>query len=86
MSTKPKWQKVGSVLKARKGGFYIKVEAQIPAGSSLQMKCPREEVNFFLQRGTIDEAEAEKRLAKIPDFVKYNLYLPPSDGNGTSEF
>lgn len=77
--SKPKWQRVGSMLasKNKEGSYYIKVEADIPAGSILQMEKPREAIEKMVERGIITQEEADERINKVPDFVKFNLVLPP---------
>lgn len=62
-----KWTKVGSVLKKKdKPGNYFKVaeDVALKKGQILQVQDPR-------QRPGI----TEEQLAKIPDFVKAEIYL-----------
>lgn len=77
-----KWQKVGAVLKKKSGeGFYMKVEQDIPAGTVLQLQNPVERVErltqFLVEKGEITQDEADTKIAAVPDFVKYDLILPP---------
>ena len=77
-----KWQKVGAVLRKKTGeGFYMKVEQDIPAGTTLQLQNPTERVErlvkYLVEKGEITQDEADAKIAAVPDFVKYDLILPP---------
>lgn len=83
-----KWQKVGAVLKKKNGeGFYMKVEQDIPAGSFIQLQNPIDRVERIvkiqLEKGEISQDEADAAIAKVPDFVKYDLILPPAKDDST---
>ena len=46
-----------------------------PNGLNLSIEKPADEVKRFLELGFIDEAEAEKRMANIPEWKKYIVKL-----------
>lgn len=70
------WNKVGQVLKSKKGSFYIKVEKDLTlaAGSSLQLQDPRAGFKRMAETGKISEEEAEAKAAKLPEFLKYDIF------------
>lgn len=83
-----KWQKVGAVLKKKNGeGFYMKVEQDIPAGTVIQLQNPVERTErmtkFLVERGELTQDEADAKIAAVPDFVKYDLILPPAKDDST---
>lgn len=77
---------------AKNGSYYIKFgiglqegsDAQVAAnkiiealgGDVLFLQKPSELLDFLVERGDIDLAESAARLAKIPDFIKFNVSLP----------
>ena len=65
------WLKVGSILRKKDGkGVYFKVAngVTLTKDSILTMQDPRERKGI-----------TEEQLAKIPDFVRFDVFLPPSD-------
>ena len=44
-------------------------------GLNLSIEKPQQEIQRFLDLGFIDDAEAEKRLANIPEWKKYIVKL-----------
>lgn len=48
-------------------------EISLEAGESLSLQSPQSEIAFLLENEHITEEEAEERLEKVPDFVKYNV-------------
>lgn len=65
-----KWIKVGTVLKRKDGkGRYMKVNSTISLteGQILNVQDPRNRPGI-----------TEEQLAKIPDFVVAELFLPPA--------
>jgi hypothetical protein len=77
-----KWKKVASVNDSKYGGYTLKIEAdcELREGEYLTMKKPVDDLNSLVEKGIITEEQAEERLAKIPDFVKYNVYKTPPKG------
>jgi hypothetical protein len=75
--SKPKWEQVGSIRKGEDGSLYMKVEKDIPAGRSVQLKKPVDEIQRKVQMGWITQDEANERIAKVPEYIKFDLYLKP---------
>lgn len=58
--------------------YYIKLEdefAELLGNQYIRVDRPDAALNAMLMNETIDEVEYEERLAKIPDFVKFNFTL-----------
>lgn len=88
MSAK-KWEQVGSMRQrdeSKGGGYYIKVEKDIPAGSIIQMEKPADKIRKLAELGHIKPDEVEARLAKVPDYIKFELTLPPPRNKEESGF
>lgn len=69
MSEKAKWTKVGSVMKKKDGtGTYIKVanDVVLKKDTYLNIQDPRKRPGI-----------TPEQLAKIPDFVKAEIFLAP---------
>lgn len=66
------WKKVGSVLRNKdpSKGVYFKVadNVTLTKNTILTMQDPRNRKGI-----------TEEQLAKIPDFVRFDVFLPPSD-------
>jgi len=82
MSNKKTYVEFGQI---RKGdyGLYIKVrkDIKLTEGMNITMRKPEDGVKFFLEKGFIDENEAQNRIARIPDFVKYELIAKFEDND-----
>lgn len=76
--SKPQWTKVGTVMKRKDGnGTYLKIDLRrgkeelaellLKSGMILNIQDPRKRAGI-----------TEEQLAKIPDYVKAELYLPPA--------
>lgn len=78
---KKSWARLGSMLQAKSGGYYLKFEEDvtIKAGETVLLRKPADEVQRLADRGVIDQAKADERIAKIPEFVKFNMVKPPGD-------
>ncbi len=48
-------------------------------GLSLQIEKPKDKINRLCELGYIDEADLEARLEQVPDYIKYEISLPPQD-------
>ena len=61
---------IGQVLKGDRGN-YIKLqkEVSLPKGAVLSITPVQTYMSNLVTRGVIDEAEAERRLGSLPDFV-----------------
>lgn len=84
MAEKKKWTKVGALLKSKAGGLYIKVDDKLEGsvvltkGMTLNLQDPRKRNLELAEKGFITQDEAETRNEKIPDFVRYDITIPPS--------
>lgn len=76
-----KWLKVGEILTSNKkeGELYIKMkeDVSLKTGQTLQIRDPRKSLEEAVNAGRLSEDKAETILSKIPDFVRYELILPP---------
>lgn len=81
-SGKSAWLKVGEILLSnkREGELYIKMKEDVTlkVGQTLQIKDPRKSLEEAVNAGRLTEEKAETILSKIPDFVCYELILPPA--------
>jgi hypothetical protein len=75
--TKSKWTKVGELKKATKGSLYIDIQVPLTTKDKcrLQLQDPRAFLKSLLQSNKITEDVYNERLGKIPDFIKYNVFL-----------
>lgn len=57
------------------GGLYIKVEQDVTlkSGETVYIDTPQAKIEKLVELGFIKEDEAETRLEKIPDYIKYKL-------------
>lgn len=71
------WTKVGTIRKSKKGGLYIKVDADVKLvkDSSLQIQDPRKKIKDQVAAGKLEEAKGEERLSKIPEYIRQEVYL-----------
>ena len=76
--SKQQWTKVGTVMKRKDGnGTYLKIDLRrgkeelaellLKSGMILNIQDPRKRAGI-----------TEEQLAKIPEYVKAELYLPPA--------
>lgn len=72
---KSKWTKVGELKKSKQGKLYVEVKADIPKGAYVMLKDPRAGVMESVQAGRLSEEKGNEILAKLPDFLKYELIL-----------
>lgn len=80
MSKKSKWLEVGAVLRKKEGeGSYIKIktDVRLTEGTILQVSDPREKYDRLVKSGHMSEEEAEESKARVPDFVLFDIVLPP---------
>lgn len=77
--TKTKWQNVGTLRKNKDGKLYLKFDQEVTLakGAVLQLQKPDEAVKRLMELGYLDEEKGATRLAAIPEYVKYNVVLPP---------
>jgi hypothetical protein len=78
MANKP-WARVGTLKKSKAGNLYITVEDDITLkkGATIMLKDPRKELAESKAAGRLDADKADAMIAKIPEFVRYNLSLAP---------
>ena len=73
------WKKLGSVRKGKNGGNYIKLDGPVNllADDVIQLQDPRKKLQESAAAGRITEEQAAEWSAKIPDYVRFDLVLPP---------
>lgn len=73
------WRPVGEILTSKAGKLYVKIKEDITleANSTLMIQDPRVSLEEAVNAGRMTEEQATERLAKIPDFVRYQLIKPP---------
>lgn len=74
------WLTVGEILISKAGSPYVKFKEdfEVKQGMTLTMQDPRVRLEEAVAAGRMSEDEAQERAAKIPDFLKYSLVLPPA--------
>lgn len=72
------WTKLGTLRKGKTGSLYLKIDGEIAAGETVQLQDPRKSVERLAATGKITEEQASERLAKIPDYIRYELFRAPS--------
>lgn len=84
MGVKP-FYNFGDMKQGQNGGYYISVdrlpdgvdELVLKKGDTIQLIKPKDDLQGLVERDIITEEQAEEKLAKIPDFVKFRAkYLP----------
>lgn len=88
-SKKKSWPKIGTLRKGDTGS-YIKLEANVTIlvdgqpvemnkSRTVRLEDPRKKVQALLERGHIDEQEADKRLEKLSEneWLRYELVVAP---------
>ena len=48
-------------------------------GISLQIEKPVDKLNRLCELGYIDEGDLETRIEQVPDYIKYEITMPPQD-------
>lgn len=73
------WKRIGSVRKGKTGNFYLKVNETVTltAEDNVQLQDPRKKLKESVDAGRLSEEKAAEIEAKIPDYIKYELVLPP---------
>ena len=72
-----KWNKVGSLRKAKSGNNYIKVDKDITLkkDSILTMIDPRKSIQSSIESGKLSEEKGTALLEKLPDYIRYELFI-----------
>lgn len=80
MSKKSEWKKIGSIRKSEKGDLYIKIDdaVSLTKGSVMQIQDPRKRIAEAKERGKLSAEVADEMLSKVPDFIRYEIVLPPA--------
>lgn len=70
------WTKVGTLRKSKKGGFYIKLDADVTLKKDevLNVQDPRKKLDESVEAGRLTEAKAEEIRAKIPDYIRQEIF------------
>lgn len=71
------WKKVGTIRKSKTGGLYIKIDTDLnlKAGQSLNLQDPRKSLDSAVGAGRMSAEKAEGIKAKIPDYIRQELFL-----------
>lgn len=72
-----KWTKVGTLKKSKAGNLYISVAENVTLkkDANIMLKDPRKELEKSKAAGRLEASKADEMIAKIPVFVKYDLFL-----------
>jgi hypothetical protein len=73
------WKRLGSVRVSKTKSFYIKLNEDITLSKddAIQLQDPRKKLVESVAAGRLTQEKANEILAKIPDYIKYELVLPP---------
>lgn len=71
------WTKVGTLKKSKAGNLYISVgeTVTLPKDANLMLKDPRKGLAEAKAKGRMEPEAADAAIAKIPDFVRFDVYL-----------
>lgn len=66
-----KYTEFAQLRQGQDGSTYIKVIADVTLkeGTTIYKDTPQDKVRKLVELGFIDEATAEERIAKIPDYI-----------------
>lgn len=73
------WRKIGTVRKSKTGGNYIKIDEDVTLSKDavVQLQDPRKKLEDSVAAGRLTEEKAEAIRSKIPDYIRFELVLPP---------
>ena len=76
-----KWRQVGSIRMSQKEKLYIKIDdaSQIKDGDALQIEKPEDKLRRLHELGYITDEQLEDRIAKLPEWLKYEISQAPKD-------
>ena len=80
MADRSKWLQFGNIRAGKEEGtFYIKIteDINLKAGENISVRTPEEGIKGLLEKGFIDETQAEERIAKVPEYIRYELLAKP---------
>jgi hypothetical protein len=78
------WRTVGSVRRGKpktagdKGSLYMKVDGDIKTGEVVQLQDPRKKIAASVAAKRLTQEKADELLAKLPDYILYDLVIPPA--------
>ena len=74
-----KWKEIGSIRMSQKGKLYIKLDdvEGLENGIALQINKPEDKIRRLHELGYIKDEDLEKRLEQIPEWLKYEITMPP---------
>jgi len=80
MSANKQWTKVGALCTSKPGAkskYYIKVDSDVTLkkGQFLNVQDPRDNIKQGISAGRLTEEKGEALLAKIPEYIKFDLVL-----------
>ena len=75
------WKKLGSLRKGKEGNLYIKLDdaVTLDKGDVIQLQDPRKRLATSVTAGRLTQEKADEYLAKIPEYIRYELVLPPKN-------
>lgn len=79
------WQKIGTIRKGKAkpdgtpGNLYISIASDVTLtkGDNVRIEDPRESIKASIAAGRLTEERGQEMLAKVPDYIRYELVLPP---------
>lgn len=77
-----RWNKIGSVNDSKYGGytFVISKDCELKEGERLTLIKPADNIQSLADKGIITQEQADEKLEKLPDFVKYEVFqVPPKE-------
>lgn len=74
-----KWLQVGTIRKSKDGKLYMKLseDVDLKKDDVLQIQDPRKRLDMFAETGKITAEVAAERKAKIPEYIRHEVILPP---------
>ncbi len=74
------YRQVGVVLNNKEGSPYLQFREDVivTAGTILALQRPKDQIDYLVKENKITQTEADARLAKIPDYLRFNV-LKKSD-------
>jgi len=71
------WKKIGTIRKSKSGNLYIKIDVDVnlKTGQALNLQDPRKKLDSAVEAGRMSAGKAEEIKAKIPDYIRQELYL-----------
>lgn len=70
--------KDGKYSSANLGELADAIQSAGEKGLSLQIEKPQDKIRRLAELGYIEEDDLERRLESIPEYIKYEISLPPN--------